>query len=254
MATTETGHAKNVANFEQLISYCTAYGTTYNPTKAAIKLTAMNTLLTNAQAALATVKEKQNAYTVAVDAREILFDPLSKLVTRIIFALESSEVTKQKITDAKSIARKIKGTRATPKKVKESFEPSTDEAQPTEKKQSDEPKQISASQLSFDNRLENFAKLINLLSSETGYAPNETELKIATLNTMLASMKTKNTAVINAITALSNARIERNKILYKENTGLYAVTLAVKAYIKSVFGQASPEYKQINSVKFTSNY
>ena len=36
----ETGHAKNVANFEDLISFCTGYGATYNPSKAAIQLAA----------------------------------------------------------------------------------------------------------------------------------------------------------------------------------------------------------------------
>jgi len=35
-STSETGHAKNVANFEDLISFCTGYGTAYNPSKAAI--------------------------------------------------------------------------------------------------------------------------------------------------------------------------------------------------------------------------
>jgi len=69
MKTNETGHAKNVANFEQLISFCTGYGATYNPAKAALKLTALNTLFTTAQTSLATVKDKFNAYSVAVDAR-----------------------------------------------------------------------------------------------------------------------------------------------------------------------------------------
>jgi hypothetical protein len=39
----ETGHAKNVATFEDLISFCTGYGATYNPSKAALKLPALTT-------------------------------------------------------------------------------------------------------------------------------------------------------------------------------------------------------------------
>ena len=39
-STTETGHAKNVANFEDLISFCTGYGASYNPSKAAIAIAA----------------------------------------------------------------------------------------------------------------------------------------------------------------------------------------------------------------------
>ena len=45
----EVGHAKNVANFQDLIAYCTAYGTTYNPSKSALQLGSLNTLLTSAQ-------------------------------------------------------------------------------------------------------------------------------------------------------------------------------------------------------------
>ncbi len=37
-STSETGHAKNVANFETLISFCTGYGTTYNPSRDALKV------------------------------------------------------------------------------------------------------------------------------------------------------------------------------------------------------------------------
>ena len=43
-STTETGHAKNVANFEDLISFVTGYGATYNPTKVPIKLASLTTL------------------------------------------------------------------------------------------------------------------------------------------------------------------------------------------------------------------
>ncbi|HNP67813.1 MAG TPA: hypothetical protein PKH16_07915 [Aequorivita sp.] len=56
-----------------------------------------------------------------------------------------------------------------------------------------------------------------------------------------------------AYTAVSNARLERNRILYQENTGLVDTALGVKKYIKSVYGAASPEYNQIKGIKF-KNY
>ena len=105
--------------------------------------------------------------------------------------------------------------------------------------------------MSYDNRLDNFAKLVNLLSTETGYNPNEADLKLTGLNTLLASMKAKNTAVINAITALSNARINRNKILYLDATSVFNTQSDAKKYVKSVFGATSPEYKLISKIKFT---
>ena len=54
--TSETGHAKNLANFEDLISFCAGYGTTYNPSKASIKVPALlNTTFTNAKATLTAI-------------------------------------------------------------------------------------------------------------------------------------------------------------------------------------------------------
>ena len=37
-STSETGHAKNVANFQNLIAFVKAYGETYNPSKEALKI------------------------------------------------------------------------------------------------------------------------------------------------------------------------------------------------------------------------
>jgi hypothetical protein len=65
------------------------------------------------------------------------------------------------------------------------------------------------------------------------------------------TLATQNTAVIDATTALSNARIARNHTLYDEKTGLYDIAQEVKKYVKSVFGATSEEYKQIRKIKFT---
>ena len=63
-------------------------------------------------------------------------------------------------------------------------------------------------------------------------------------------MKTKNTAVITAATALSNTRIARNDILYKATVGLVGVVQEVKKYVKSAFGATSSQYKQISGLPF----
>jgi hypothetical protein len=47
-STNEKGHAKNVANFEYLISFCTGSETANNPTKNSIKIAAMNIFHTSA--------------------------------------------------------------------------------------------------------------------------------------------------------------------------------------------------------------
>src|SRR5690606_36918357 len=103
----------------------------------------------------------------------------------------------------------------------------------------------SSSQQSYDSLIEHFSKLITLLSTEPTYVPNENELKIATLNTLLTTLKNTNTAVINAYTTVSNARIARNQSLYNPVNGLCETAKEVKKYVKSLFGATSPQYKQV---------
>jgi hypothetical protein len=74
--------------------------------------------------------------------------------------------------------------------------------------------------MSFDQRIENLDKLIQLLAAQPAYIPNEPELSVAGLTTTLNTMRTTNTTAVNAYTPVSNARINRNTILYAESTGL----------------------------------
>ena len=242
-STIETGHAKNVANFDDLISFATGYGTAFNPSKPSIKLTALQTLSTSAKNAINAVNAALPAYSNAVAAREAAFEPLNKLITRVNNALKATDTTEQVDESAKTLVRKIQGTRATAKK--------TDEEKAAEKAAGKETKEISSSQMSYDSRLDNFDKLIKLLTSVTLYAPNEADLKVTALTTLYNDLKAKNTAVVTATTPLSNARISRNDFLYKANTGLVDIALDTKTYIKSLYGATSPQYKTVSSLKFT---
>ena len=239
----ESGHPINVANFDEMISYVTGYGTIYNPSKSSIKLVALQTIATNVKTATTAVNSALPAYSNAVSAREVGFDPLSKLTTRIINALKATDTTTQVDDSAVTLARKIQGTRAKAKKTEaEKTALATEGTVVTEN---------SSSQMSYDNRLESFDKLIKLLASVALYAPNEADLKVTALTTYYNDLKAKNAAVIAASVPLSNARISRNDILYKTNTGLVDIAFDVKVYVKSVFGATSPQYKQISKLKFT---
>jgi hypothetical protein len=238
----ETGHAKNAANFDDLISFVTGYGATYNPSRASINLAALQTLSANAKNAISAVNTALPAYSNAVAAREVAFAPLGKLITRVMNALKSTDTTEQVDESARTLVRKIQGTRATAKK--------TDEEKAAAKAEGKETKEISSSQMSYDSRLDNFDKLIKLLTSVTLYAPNEADLKVTALTTLYNDLKAKNAAVVTATTPLSNARISRNDILYKANVGLVDIALDTKTYIKSLYGATSPQYKQVSKLEF----
>lgn len=236
-STSETGHAKNIANFQDLIVFVTGYGATYNPSKNALKLPQLNALLTTSQTKLADVITKNTAYNNSVNDRMLAFDGLKTLSTRLVNALETTDAPKEKVSDAKGFNRKLQGKRAsTP-------------ATPTDPN-TPAPATISASQQSYDQQIQHFAGLISVLESETSYTPNETELQIATLTAKQADLVAKNNAVSIAYTGISNSRINRNKTLYEDGTGLVSVATEVKKYIKSVFGASSPEFAQVKGIEF----
>jgi len=242
-STSETGHQINVVNFDEMNTYVVGYGTVYNPSKASIKLAALQALALSAKTAIGAVNSALPAYSNAVSAREVGFDPLSKLTTRIVNALKATDTTTQVDESAQTLARKIQGARATAKKTEaEKTALATEGTVVTE---------ISSSQMSYDSRLDSFDKLIKLLASVPLYAPNEADLKVTALTTYYNDLKAKNAAVVTATVPLSNARISRNDILYKTNTGVVDIAFDVKVYVKSVFGATSPQYKQISKLKFT---
>jgi len=241
---TETGHAKNVANFENLITNVSGFGQAYNPSKESIKLSALNTLLASAKSSINMVNSAEPAYKNAVSAREVAFAPFGKLITRVNNSLKASNSSSQVDDSAMTLVRKLQGRRATPKL--------TDEEKKAAEAEGKEVNQISASQMSYDSRLDNFDKLIKLLTSEPEYSPNEADLKIESLTTLYNDLSSKNTAVINATVPLNNARISRNNELYTTLTGVVDISADVKMYVKSVFGATSPQYKAISKLEFKS--
>jgi len=237
-STTETGHAKNVANFHNLIDFCTGYGTNYAPSRSDLKITNLKSLESDAQNALADVIAKRVLFNNAVNVRMDIFAGLKSLSTRLLNALEATDASDQLIKDAKTINKKIQGKRAT------KVETPTDSNTPV-------PITISTSQQSYDQLIQHFSALIELLQSEPSYAPNEAALKITTITSYRNDLLTKNNDVSSKYTDVSNSRINRDRILYAGHTGLVYIAQEVKKYVKSVFGASSQEYGQVTGIKFT---
>ncbi len=238
-STSEVGNAKNVANFFDLITFAEGYGTTYAPSKTALKLPALTALHTQADAELNTVATQVTAYNTAVNARVVAFTGLRALATRIVNALEATDASKETIADAKGFNAKIRGERAS--KKDETIDPNNPP-----------PKTISSSQQSYDQLIQHFSGLLDILTSESSYEPNEADLKIAALKAKLTDLKAKNNQLATAYTTVSNARIARDKVLYKPEIGVVEIAAEVKKYIKSVYGASSAEFKQVSGIKFTN--
>ena len=236
-STSEVGHAKNVANFQDLIEFVTGYGATYNPSKNSLKLPQLIALKASADATLADVITKNTNYNNKVNERITAFSGLKSLSTRLVNALQTTDATTETIGNAKTFNRKMQGKKAS------SSQTPTDPNTPA-------PTTISTSQQSYDQLIQHLAGLTSVLEAETSYTPNETDLQVATLQTKIADLTAKNTAVATAYASISNSRIERNETLYSSSTGLVETANEVKKYIKSVFGASSPQFAQVKGIQF----
>ena len=235
----ETGHAKNVANFQDLISFCEGHGAIYNPSKESLKIPQLKALYQEALDKLTEAKNQKITFDNATNERRNAFSDLKPLSTRVINSFAVSGADTLAIADVKGINKKLQD--GTSKK-----------STPTETiiEEGITNKNISTSQQSYDRQIDNFANLVQLLELHNIYEPNEIDLKTNSLQSKLADLQSKNTALINAYTQYSNAMINRNQKLYNPLTGLIQTSKEVKQYIKSVFGANSPQFKQISDLEF----
>lgn len=234
----ETGHAKNVANFQELISFCKGYAETYNPVNTRLTITELEKLYTTSSEKLEEVATAKAAYSNAVNNRKNAFANLKSLATKTLNSFIVSGADALAIQNAKTINRKLQGSsKKTTVEKEKTIEESTN-------------KTISTSQQSYDQLINHFANLIQVLVQNTIYNPNEEELKTTSLQAKLNQLQENNTKLINAYTQYSNAMIQRNNTLYNPLTGLVQTSKEVKLYVKSIFGTKSPKYKQISGLEF----
>ena len=236
-STSETGHAKNVANLQKLTEQVTVY-TLYNPPVDNLKVANLQTLYTTASAKLNEVEDKRNANKNAITVRQSAFENLKSTATKIINHLEILGLPSGTIDQAKSLNRVIQGGQ---KKAVTALEEGKEET-----------KTVSTSRQSYTQMAENFGILLQLLGTIPTYNPNEDDLKLANLEPYKNSLVDSTQSVDQTEAELNNTLIERDQLLYKDGTGLYSIAQNVKKYVKSLYGATSPEYTNVSSIEFTS--
>lgn len=237
MSKNETGHAKNIANANLLCTHIAELGAKYNPSNPNLFLANLQNIYNTAFIHQETVNNSVAPYSLAVDHREKLFAPVSKKITKLRKMYKTTEgVTAVQLEDFMTIARKLKGI----KKV--NFNNTTD---PKE-----ENKQISASQMSYDQRTNNYDQLISLLENTPNYLPNEEEYKVGTLRQEKVQMLHATQAVADSFIPLNTARSVRNDTVYNSENNLVDIFNKAKDYLFTILDGNSPQYKAISKIKF----
>jgi len=235
-STSEVGHAKNVANLQKITQQVSTYSL-YNPPIADIKVASLQTLYVDADAKLTEVGDKRSANKNAIVARQTAFGNLSSTCTSIINVLEIVGLPQGTLNQARSLTQTIQGSsRKSNTPVEEGKEA---------------PKTSSTSRQSFTSKAENFGLLLQMLATLPAYIPNEDNIKLQNLNTYHDSLKATTLAVDQTESELNTKIIERDRILYADETGVYAISLKIKKYVKSLYGATSPEYITVSTIEFT---
>lgn len=236
----ETGHAINVANLQKAVQMATGWGAKYQPSNPLISIANMTAAATAADSSLDDVQTNTTPYRNATAAADDAFEPLSKLITRVVKAMKAQGVAASVIEDANTYARKIKGERATPKKKDDPSTPTVDESKSS----------VSASQMSRTQRIEHFASLNSLLASQSLYAPNEDELKISTLKAYSNDLKAKTDAITTTFVPFSNSLSARDEVLYTKDDSVVNIGKLFRTYVEAAFGRASNEWNQVKGLTF----
>lgn len=245
----ETGHYKNLANIKLFKDFLVQLGLIYNPSNNLLKIPAITTLITQCQTDYDLWVNKLTTYKNKTDLREIAFEPIAKLVTAINASVQQLNEPQQTFNDIQAIVSKIHGAdnRIKTSAASKLIDPNTTSPTPDPTTLPVDP--ISTRQLSFDSIVKNFDLLIKRLQTITTYAPNETELKIVTLQAQYTNLNLVNTDAGSATNALFIARNQRNLTFYSPQTGLYDITIKIKKYLKSNKSTLAA-YSQATKFKF----
>jgi hypothetical protein len=233
----ETGHAKNVANMKYLTTAVISLGTRYNPSNPDIYLANLLYMYENAASDQIKVHAAQSPYTTAVAARDQIFTPFLKELTKIRKALiTSQDITPQITAGLMTLLRKYRGVRKVPK-------PKTDDPEILAKYH-------SVSQTSYDLRTDTLQRIIAYLENIPTYMPNEDNTKIATLQMTKEAMLNATDAVNIAFVRLNSGRAGRNQTFYLAPINLVKVGSEARTYALGILDKNQPEYNLFNSITF----
>lgn len=240
----EQGHTINVANFEKMILTLEAFSDSYQPSNEEITIVQLRAVYEQSKDAVQEVTTAYTNYTYAVNERQLLFAGIKKLATKIVNAIIASGANYKTIEDVKNINQKIQGTSTSRRAALFIDETQQDTTNDTSMRL------ISNSQQSYNQLTERFSRLVSLVLAEPKYQPKEQQTSRNGLVTYLQDLQEANTSVNTQYIALQGARNKRNAVLYAPQTGMYDLTMKIKSYIKSVYAQKDPEYKQIFAIRF----
>jgi hypothetical protein len=235
----ESGHAKNVANFEQVIIILTALGMVYNPGQALILLAALQTKLIEAKAVLAAVDTAEAEKRLRVNDIQAEEAELGKFMVNIKRTVEVELNDPAFTAEIQSIINRSRPKSRDTGLIDDPLTPE-DESRTAH----------SMSQSSRDNQIAGLADIIALLRLRIDFKTNDAEYTLAAIEARFDALTAKNNAAKASNANLGNALDARDAVLYDEETGIIKLVKLIKNQLAVKPGRESTAYQQINALEF----
>lgn len=255
-STSETGHAKNLANLKRADTFIIQAGSIYLPSNNSISQGSINAVYNNCKTAFDNFLSAEAEYKKQTNIREIEFKKLDALIAQIMSHILSLDLDKQTVKDVQATVKKYNGSKGKQtladagKAPLAIADPNNQDSEKPQEEESDA--SISQSQQSFDNKFATAEKIKYTLLSIPTYNPNEPELQTGNIQTFLTNLDAINNTANAATTAMLKARSIRNELFYIGPNSLYYTAIKWRRYMRQILLKSNPEfYKKTAALKFT---
>lgn len=236
----EQTHAKNLDHLRTAISIVESLGAQHQPNNSLIELAALAAFEAQATGVMQDVNEVLPAEDNAVDARKTAFQLVRPRVTKIFNAAKAQGLRPDFVAGLRTTANELRGVRVTAATPDNPSTPGVDESAGSH----------SSSNRSYAGILENLDRFFEQLRSNPGYAPNESEHRVVTLDAWLAELNALNQAAIDAKAPVRAARVARDNLMYNPEIGLLRRMELLKAYARSILPASDLRRKNLLKLRF----
>ena len=207
----------------------------YAPADPKYSVAALTTALGAADTANLAVTDKRAFYEDDVSDRQALVKALGPLVTQSLAHVKSNTAWAKRYDAVKKAADKVRGVR--PKAPKKSADPDPDQ------------KTRESGERSFVEIAAFFNAYIARLGALSGYAPSDDAIKLPALQATWLQLDDLNKSISNLSQDLADAIRDRADA-YTGKAGLKFVFDGVKTSVKGQYGQKSPNYSAVSSMRW----
>lgn len=235
----ENEHAKNIAAFHELVSLCMKLDKVYQPESKNLQLETLHQQVSMCRQALEDEREIKLKLAKALRLRDFSFQPVGDLAGNVLKELCAANASPKTIVEAHGQVKEIQES-SSRKALKKDNSNKTIGAPKSD---------YYSHAINHSKIIDQFDQLIQTVTIEPNYLPNNLDLKIIMLKLVLQELQSKHNAVVFAELSLNNARQHCAQLIYGHN-GLIQTANDVIDYISETTRSSGPIYRKVNAIRF----